>query len=177
MKKRLALSRAYQLLEPGPLLLMTTPGPERPDIMALSWHTMMDFEPPLVGCVVSGRNYSYELLRAARECVLNIPTTAIARQAVACGNCSGRSVDKFAAFGLTAVPAALVQAPLIEECYASLECRLADARLAKRYNFLVLEVLRAWVDPAVRQPRTLHHRGYGSFMVAGRTIELPSRMR
>ena len=96
---------------------------------------------------------------------------------VGCGNTSGDTVDKFKAFGLTPLPASLVDAPLIAECYASLECRVVDTRLKNRYNFFVLEVLQAWVAPACKQPRTLHHRGQGSFMVAGETIKTRSKMR
>jgi flavin reductase (DIM6/NTAB) family NADH-FMN oxidoreductase RutF len=89
---------------------------------------------------------------------------------VGIGNCSGRTVDKFARYRLTPVAAAEVKPPLIAECYASLECRVADARLVNRYNFFILEVVRAWVDTAIRQPQTLHHRGNGVFAVAGETV-------
>lgn len=67
--------------------------------------------------------------------------------------------------------------PLIAECYANLECRLVDTRLVNRYNFFVLEVQQAWLDPARKNPRTLHHRGRGAFMVAGETIRLASKMK
>jgi flavin reductase (DIM6/NTAB) family NADH-FMN oxidoreductase RutF len=96
---------------------------------------------------------------------------------VACGNTSGRRVDKFEAFRLTAVPAARVAAPLIAECYANLECKVVDARLAAKYNFFVLEVVKAWIDPSRKNPRTIHHRGRGVFAVDGRTIRLPSRAK
>ena len=96
---------------------------------------------------------------------------------VAGGNPSGRRVDKFRLFGLTPVPAATVAAPLIAECWANLECRVVDTRLVNRYNFFVLEVQQAWLDPACKDPRTLHHRGRGAFMVAGETIKLKSKMK
>lgn len=177
MKKNFPLSRVYGLLEPGPVVLLATARNGRANVMTLSWQTMMEFEPPLVGCVVSNRNYSFGLLKATKECTINIPGAKLAAKVVACGNASGRKLDKFAAFGLTAVPAVRVAAPLIAECYASLECRVVDARLAAKYNFFILEVLKAWVDAAKPRPRTLHHLGRGVFMVAGRTIRLPSRMK
>lgn len=176
-KRSYPLARVYGLLEPGPVLLLSTAQRGRANVMALSWHTMLEFEPPLVGCVVSGRDFSFAALKATRQCVLNIPTAELAAQVVGCGNTSGRLTDKFQAFGLTPVAATQVAAPTIAECYASLECRVADTRLVKRYNFFVLEVLAAWVDPARKAPRTLHHRGRGVFAVAGETIRLPSRMK
>ena len=66
--------------------------------MTMSWHTMMEFEPPQVGCVISNRNYSFDLLKATKECVINIPTVEIAEKAVGCGNTSGAKIDKFKKF-------------------------------------------------------------------------------
>ena len=176
-KRSLPLSRVYQLLEPGPVVLLSTSLKGRANVMALSWLTMMEFEPPLVGCVISDRNYSYGILRKTRECVINVPTVEMSKPVVGCGNSTGRKIDKFAAFGLTPVPASRVAAPLIAECYANLECRVFDTRMLARYGFFVLEVVKAWIDPATQDPRTLHHRGRGRFMVAGETIKLPSRMK
>ncbi|MDO9636380.1 MAG: flavin reductase family protein [Thiobacillus sp.] len=176
-KRSCPLAKVYGLLEPGPVVLVTTARKGRANIMTMSWHTMMEFEPPLVGCVISGRNASFDALRATKECVINIPTQEWMKQVVGVGNCSGRKVDKFAEFGLTPVPAAEVAAPLIGECYASLECRVADTRLVNRYNFFVLEVVQAWVDTAIKQPQTLHHRGNGVFAVASGTVKLRSAMK
>jgi flavin reductase (DIM6/NTAB) family NADH-FMN oxidoreductase RutF len=160
------LSKVYGLLEPGPVLLLTTAHKGRANVMTMSWHTMMEFEPPLVGCVVSGRDFSFVALKATRQCMLNIPTAELKAKVVACGNTSGRRVDKFALCGLTPQPAETVTAPLLAECYANLECRVVDTRLMNRYNFFVLEVQKAWIDPTCKDPRTLHHRGQGAFMIA-----------
>lgn len=176
-RRSLPLSRVYRLLEPGPVTLVTTVRKGRANVMAMSWHTMLEFEPPLVGCVISGRHHTFDTLVATRECVISIPTVELAKKVVACGNVSGRRVDKFARFGLTPVAASRVAAPLVAECYANLECRVVDARLVAKYNFFVLEVVKAWIDPGRREPRTIHHLGMGHFMVAGRRIKLPSKMK
>jgi flavin reductase (DIM6/NTAB) family NADH-FMN oxidoreductase RutF len=176
-KRSLALSKVYGLLEPGPVLLLTTSHKGVANVMTLSWHTMLEFEPPLVGCVVSQNDFSFTALSATRQCALNIPTVELAAQVVGCGNASGAQVDKFARFGLKQVPAGQISAPLIAACYANLECRVVDTRMKNRYNFFVLEVVKAWIDPSNQAPRTLHHRGYGAFMVAGETIKLASSMR
>ena len=72
-KKSLPLSRVYRLLEPGPVVLVTTAQRGRANVMTMSWHTMLEFEPPLVGCVVSDRDFSFAALRATRECVHQHP--------------------------------------------------------------------------------------------------------
>lgn len=177
VKKALPLSRVYRLLEPGPVVLVSTTAKRKANIMAMSWHMMIEFEPPLVGCVISNRNHTFNMLKATQECVINIPTAELAAQVAGCGNTSGRRTDKFKKFHLTPVAGSRVKAPLVGECYANLECRVFDAKLAAKYNLFILEVLKAWIDPSQKNPRTIHHRGRGTFMVAGRTITLPSRMK
>ncbi len=173
--KDLSLSKVYQLLEPGPVVLLTTAHRGRANVMTMSWHMMVEFEPPLVACVVSNANHSFSALRKIGECVIAIPAARLAPKVVQVGNCSGRDVDKFAAFGLTLAPAKRVTPPLVAECFANLECKVTDTRLVNQYNLFVLEVLKAWSDPAQKRPKMIHHRGYGTFVVDGATIKLRSQ--
>ena len=174
--KSLSLSKVYQLLEPGPVVLLTTAAKGRANVMAMSWHMMVEFTPPLVACIVSNADYSFAALRSTKECVIAIPSRGLARKVVGIGNCSGRDVDKFKKFGLIAVPGKQVAAPLLAGCFANLECKVVNTRLVGEYNLFVLEVVKAWIDPAQKNPKTIHHRGYGEFIVDGRTIKLESRM-
>jgi flavin reductase (DIM6/NTAB) family NADH-FMN oxidoreductase RutF len=175
--QKLPLSKVYQLLEPGPVVLLTTARKGRANIMTMSWHMMVEFEPPLVACIVSNRNHSFAALRATKECVIAIPARKLAAKVVKVGNSSGRDIDKFKAFGLTPAPAARVAPPLVAECFANLECKVTDTRLVNAYGLFILEVLKAWIDPKQKNPKTIHHRGYGAFAVDGETIRLKSRMR
>lgn len=149
----------------------------KPTKRRLAWHMMMEFTPPLVGCIVSSRNYSFAALTATRECVINIPTVALISATVECGNVSGRAVDKFARFGLTPMPGQQVQAPLIAECPVNLECTVEDTRLVSRYNLFVLQVRQAWRAARPKRLQTFHHMGMGRFMIAGHTRVLPSKMK
>jgi len=176
-KKSLPLANVYRLLEPGPVVLVTTADKGRTNIMTMSWHTMIDFEPPIVGCVIGDRSQSFGVLKATKECVINIPTVELAKKVVACGNSSGRKLDKFKVFGLTPTAAARVKPPLIAECYANIECKVVNTNLVAKYNLFILEAVKAWIDPARKHPRTIHHLGRGAFMVAGKTIRLPSKMK
>lgn len=172
--KPLPLGQVYQLLEPGPVALLTTARKGRANVMTMSWHMMLEFEPPLLACVCSAANYSFESLRATGECVIALPARRLAPKAVKIGNCSGREVDKFKAFGLTPVAASQVQAPLIKECFANLECKVIDKRMVNRYNMFILDVIAAWRDPKQKNPKTFHHHGYGRFVADGRAFTLKS---
>ena len=177
MLKRVPLPKVYQFLEPGPVVLLTTARGGRANIMTLSRHMMVEFEPPLVACVVSNRNHRYAALRATKECVIAIPALKLASKVVEIGNCSGRNVDKFARTGLTPVSAKVVAPPLLAECFANLECKVVDTRFVNKYGIFVLEVLEAWSDPAQKNPKTIHHHGYGRFVVDGAQLRLKSTMR
>ena len=146
-KKSFPLSKVYSLLEPGPVVMVTTARHGHPNIMTMSWHMMIEFEPPLVGCIISNRNYSFDLLKATNECVINIPAVEIAEKVVGCGNTSGAKIDKFKKFGLTPNPAVKVGAPLIDECYANLECLVVDTKMVDEYCLFILEVVKAWINP------------------------------
>jgi flavin reductase (DIM6/NTAB) family NADH-FMN oxidoreductase RutF len=171
------LSKVYQLLEPGPVVLLTTARKGRANVMTMSWHMMVEFEPPLVACVVSSNDFSFAALRATKECVIAIPAVELAPKVVEIGNCSGRDFNKFERIGLTPLPAEKVAPPLIAECFANLECRVVDTRLVNQYNLFVQEVLKAWLDPKQRNPKAIHHRGYGQFVVDGPLLRLKSMMR
>ena len=172
--KDLPLSKVYQLLEPGPVVLLTTARRGHANIMTMSWYMMVEFEPPLIACVVSNANYSFAALRATKECVIAIPALELAPKVVAIGNCSGRDVDKFKRFGLTPAPAKRVAPPLVAECFANLGCKVFDTRRVSEFNLFILEVLKAWTDPAQKHPKTIHYHGYGRF-VDGEMIKLKSR--
>ena len=175
--RALPLSKVYQLLEPGRVVLLTTARKGRANVMAMSWHMMIEFEPPQVARVISGNDYSFAALCSSGECAIAVPARKLASKVVDVGNSSGRDIDKFETFGLTKLPASWVAPPLIADCFANLECKVTDMRLVNKYNLFILEVLNAWIDPAQKNPKTIHHRGYGTFAVDGEIIKLKSRMR
>ena len=82
-------------------------------------------------------------------------------------------MDKFTKIGLTAEPASVVKAPLIAECFANIECRVADTALVNKYNFFILKAVKAWIDPSQKKPVSLHHQGKGVFNISNKKIKVP----
>lgn len=175
--KELPLADVYRLIEPGPVVLLSTRSRQgRSNVMTMSWHMMVEVAPPTIACIVSSNDLSFFALRQTRECVIAIPAVGLAEKVVKVGNCSGRDTDKFATAWFTPLPAEQVSAPLVAECFANLECRVVDTRLVNRYNLFVLEVVKAWIDPQQPRPKTIHHIGNGAFVVDGEVIHFESRM-
>jgi len=162
------LARRY--LEPGPIVLVSSAWQGETNIMTLGWHTILEFTPSLVGCMISAGNHSFELVRRSGECVINLPTTKLTDSVVGIGNTTGAEIDKFAQFGLTPEKSARVAAPRIAECYAHFECRLYDDAMVERYNFFIFEIVKARVATRPKHPETLHYTGEGVFMISGKVI-------
>jgi len=171
------VSDIRRFLEPGPVVLVSSAFKGERNIMTMGWHTVLEFTPSLVGCLISSGNHSFELIRRSRQCVINVPTVDLAVTVAKIGNCSGADTDKFATFKLTAADADEVKAPLIAECHANLECKLHDGRLIGDYNFFIFEVVKAHAPRTPKFPKTIHYRGDGQFMVSGRALNLRRHFR
>jgi len=171
--RELKLSKAFTLMEAGPVVLVTTHDGGKNNIMTISWTMVMDFTP--VFAITTGEwNHSFAALRVNRECVIAIPTVDLLDKVVGIGMCSGADTDKFAKFKLTPVPAKLVRAPLIKECLANIECKVTD--IVEKHNIVVLEAVAAYIDNARKEKRTVHAVGDGTFIVDGRKIDRKTMM-
>jgi len=176
-KKDFPVGEIRRYLEPGPVVLVSSRHGGETDIMTMGWHTVLEFVPSLVGCMITSGNHSFELIRASRECVINVPSADLIDTVVGIGNTSGTEIDKFAHFNLTPDKALKVKAPLIRECFASFECRLHDDALVDRYNFFIFEVVKAHVAPSPKHPQTLHYMGDGEFMLSGKIVSRRAKFR
>jgi flavin reductase (DIM6/NTAB) family NADH-FMN oxidoreductase RutF len=170
----LPISKAFTLMEPGPVVLVTTNDGHKDNVMTISWTMVLDFVARFA--ITTGAwNYSYAALTKTKECVIAIPTVDLLDTVVGVGTCSGKDTDKFEKFGLTRVKAKHVRAPLIAECLANIECRVSD--IVKRHDIVVLDGLAAYLDGARREKRLIHAVGDGTFVADGRHFDRREAMR
>ena len=171
--RQLELNKAFTLIEPGPVVLVTTHDEDKDNIMTISWTMVTDFTP--VFAITTGAwNHSFAALRKNQECVIAIPTVDLLDKVVGIGTCSGADTDKFAKFKLTPMPSKLVRPPLIRECLANIECKVID--IVEKHNIVVLEGMAAYVDTERKEKRTVHAVGDGTFIVDGRKIDRKEMM-
>lgn len=174
MMEDLPLGKAFTLIEPGPVVLVTTHDHHKDNVMTITWTMVLDFSATFA--ITTGPwNHSYAALSRSKECVLSIPTVDLLDTVVGIGTCSGQDTDKFEQFGLTRAKAKHVRAPLIRECLANVECRVVD--IIDRHNIVVLEGVAAYFDKARKEKRMIHAVGDGTFIVDGRKMDRKKMMQ
>jgi flavin reductase (DIM6/NTAB) family NADH-FMN oxidoreductase RutF len=167
------LERAFTFVESGPVLLVATCHKRKRNLMTVSCHASMGFEPTL-GLALGPWNHSYTALMETGECVVAVPPADLLDTVIDIGNCSGAEVDKFKNFGLTAQKAARVKAPLVADCLKNLECRVLE--YLEDRHFFILEGVHAWHNPTAPDQRTFHAVGDGTFIIDGETVDRKQRM-
>lgn len=142
------------VLSPIPAVLVSCGGtPEwKPNIITIAWAGNVCSEPPLLSISVRPERYSYDIIRTAREFVVNVPSFRQARATDRCGMISGRSTDKFSQTGLTAAPALKVRCPIILECPLNIECRVKNSLDLGSHTLFVAEVVAVQVTAALLGP-------------------------
>jgi flavin reductase (DIM6/NTAB) family NADH-FMN oxidoreductase RutF len=139
-------------LFPAPAVLVTC-GLERPNIITLAWAGTVCSDPPAVEIGVRPERFSHGLIVEGGEFVVNLPRANQVAALDYCGQVSGRSVDKWAACGLTPTPASKVRVPLIAECPIALECRVTQRVSLGSHDLFIGEVLAVQASQEVLDER------------------------
>ncbi|MBQ5265190.1 flavin reductase family protein [Klebsiella pneumoniae] len=174
--RKIDASKAYRILESGPILLVSTHDGVHANAMTMGFHMMIQHAPPLIGCIIGPWDHSFSVLQETGQCVLAVPGADLARTVVDIGNCSGAEVDKFAQFELATAKSSRINAPLLSDCLYNIECIVHDDTLVDRYQLFILEAVAIWVNDSRKERRFLHHHGDGTFTADGERLDLRDRM-
>lgn len=142
VKRSLEAREALRLLVPGPVGLISTIYRDQPNVMAASWMLPMSFDPVYVCVAVHPSRLTHEFVTKTEGFAINIPTADLMSAVHMAGTRSGREGDKFAASGLTPAEAAELEAPLVAECVAHIECGLVDRRSFGDHDLFIGSVLQ-----------------------------------
>ena len=170
------IERSLLYIEPGPVVLVTSHDPDEntDNVMTISWTIALDFSQHIAICT-GPWNHSFDIIMKTKECVVAIPPASMAETVVKIGDISGKDVDKFEKFDITKLEAEEVDAPLIEECIANLECKVTD--YVKKYGLIILEVVNVWENKDIKDPKFFHAYGDGTFVTDGEKMNLRKFMK
>jgi flavin reductase (DIM6/NTAB) family NADH-FMN oxidoreductase RutF len=141
-------------LLPTPVVLVSMAAPEGgANVLTIAWVGIVCSSPPMLSVAVRPTRYSFGLLTAAREFVVNIPPAELVQAVDLAGVWSGMEHDKFAELGLTTQPAGKVGAPLITECPINLECVVRHQLDLGAHELFIAEIVAVHYDEGLLDAR------------------------
>jgi flavin reductase (DIM6/NTAB) family NADH-FMN oxidoreductase RutF len=136
-------------LYPIPAVMVTCGPASKPNIITLAWVGTVCSDPPMLGISIRPSRYSNGLVKQYREFAVNIPNAELILATDYCGTVSGRRVDKFAATGLTPVPAQAIGTALIAECPLNIECQVTQVLPLGAHDLFLGKVVAVHVDESI----------------------------
>jgi len=140
-------------------------GGDAPNTMTIGWGWIgYCWKKPVFAVVVRPQRHTYDLLKKAGEFTVSVPGNNPLRAELAfAGTQSGRDVNKFEGHGLTAVPAAQVNAPVIAECGLHFECRTLLVQ------DMTADQMAPWIAEGVYPTGDYHTMFFGEILSCYRT--------
>lgn len=141
---------ATPYLSPVPSVLVGCADPEGglgPNLITVAWTGICCSRPPMLSISLRKERHSYGIIRRTGEFTVNLVGENLLQAMDYCGVKSGRDLDKFAALGLTPVPAPfLAVAPALGESPAFLCCRVKDILPLGSHDLFLAEILQVCVQ-------------------------------
>jgi flavin reductase (DIM6/NTAB) family NADH-FMN oxidoreductase RutF len=179
MRRTLEPHDALRLLSGGPVALVTTRWRDKTNVMPAIWTTPLSRVPPLIGVVVSESRHTHDMIRFSEQFALNFPARDLLNHTHYFGMVSGTEVGKLELAKLPTVKATTIDAPLIDNCVAHVECSLEDAIRVGDHTLFVGRVLVVQADPEAFEEtwlledteyRPLHYLGTDRYAVLGKRL-------
>lgn len=135
------------IIYPLPAVLVSCgENPEEYNMITIAWTGTINSDPPMCYISVRPGRHSYEIIKRTGEFVINLTTEKLAKATDWAGCRSGRKYDKWKELNLTAAPAKVVKAPIIEESPVNIECRVKDIVELGSHHMFISEVVSVSVD-------------------------------
>ncbi len=134
------------LLAPVPPALVSCGTVEKPNVLTIGWTGIINTKPPMTYISVRPTRYSYNIIKESGEFVINLTTSAMCKKTDFCGVKSGAKVNKFEKCGFTSVPCTKINAPMIEQCPVSLECKVTEIKHLGTHDMFLAEIVGVNVE-------------------------------
>lgn len=128
------------LLAPLPAVLVTCGTIEKANALTIAWTGIINTIPPMTYISVRPERHSYPIIKETGEFVINLTTSAMAKETDFCGVRSGRDMNKIEKCRLTLTEGKTVSAPVIEQSPLSLECKVREIKELGSHHMFIAEI-------------------------------------
>lgn len=178
--REVSLEHAARLLQPSPVVLVSVGDGAEDNLFTASWCTVYRDRPPRIALATSRRSYSWDYLSRTGELGVSILGASHADAVLGCGSTSGRrEADKYSRFGLTRREAHRIDAPLVQQGVAWVECVVLEVSGDGDAALVLAEVVHAEADDTwfaegawrlAPDRRLLHHLDGARFVATGDVV-------
>ena len=137
------------LVCPLPPTMVSCGDMENSNIITIGWTGILNTIPPKTYISVRPTRHSYEIIKKKGEFVINLTPSNLVKEADYCGIYTGKKVNKFEKCKLTKVKGTVVDAPMIEECPVSIECKVTDIIPLGSHDMFMADIVAVNVDEAL----------------------------
>ncbi|MBM3326255.1 MAG: flavin reductase family protein [Calditrichaeota bacterium] len=135
---------------PAPAVLVGCGTVAKPNLITIAWFGTVCSEPPHITISVRPSRFSFDLIKLSGEFTVNIPTVEQLNAVKLCGEKSGRHIDKFKELGWTPrLCPPLVAAPMVEECFLSLGCKVKHILPLGTHHSFISEVVCVYIEESL----------------------------
>ncbi len=114
---------------------------EKDNMMTLSWHMPVSFNPMMYAIAIDKNRFSYELIEKSKCFCVNFMPFDLKDEILFCGRNSGKHMDKFEKTGLTKEECEKIDCVRIKEALSHLECELVNEFEAGDHIILIGKVI------------------------------------
>jgi len=133
--------------KPERIVLVTSTDAEgQPQVMTVGWKMRTSFQPPMLAISVGVKRNMHKCIMESKEFVIAVPGAELAKGTLLCGISSPEKIDRFKQGGFITKPGNFISSPLIENCIANFECKLAADLPTGDHTIFVGEVVASWIN-------------------------------
>lgn len=172
-------SKAYKIMAPRPVILVSTISPKGISNAApFSFAMPVSITPPLMAFASDPAHDTVKNILKTKDFVINIPAKNILNKMYLCKKSFPYGVSEAEQAGLTEIRSAKVKSHRIKECFAQFECRLYQKVRLGDHLLIVGKVVAAWLDDKlfkdgkfqVKRAKGLMHIGSDEFGLLGEIV-------
>ena len=184
MRRLLEEVSALRLLNGGPVALLTTRWRDETNVMPAIWTMPLSHTPPLIGVAVNPARFTHDMIQYSEQFALNFPARDLLNHTQYFGSVSGEDVGKLENAKLATFRASKVDAPLLENCVAWIECGVEDAMRIGDHTLFIGRVLVVQADEEAFEEtwklddveyRPLHYLGGKRYAILREAMEAELR--
>jgi flavin reductase (DIM6/NTAB) family NADH-FMN oxidoreductase RutF len=142
MKKTRIDSNAF--VYPMPVVLIGAMVKGKANFMTVAWVSRVNYRPAMIAFASGKAHYTNSGIKENKVFSVNVPGQSLIKETDRCGLVSGKNEDKSKMFEV--FYGELKNAPMVEQCALSMECKLVDTVQLPSNTLFIGEIIAAFSE-------------------------------